>query len=507
MALDTLDTEIESEAHYMERGLETETAAPTREKKPFPKFQLAILFLIKITEPINSTVIYPFINQLVRDTGITGGDEAKTGYYAGVIESIFFFSECLSVYHWGRLSDRIGRRPVLLIGPFGLALAMTSFGLSHNFWAMVVSRLAQGVFNGNVEQSHQVLLPLMMSTSIPLGGLGFDSFTIGIVMGTWGIANATFQIVAFSRVVKWLGPRNTYIFCFTFFLTTFGGYPLMSIFAKSAGRADARVWAVLVVQLSLHCLAYISYACIQLITLDAAPGNAALGAVNGLGQVMGATARTLAPTIASSLFSVSLQKQLVGGYMGSLQDTPAYGMDRDAEAVDRLVDESTRPKRPYPVLQLTIIWLIQFTEPVSNTVIYPFINQFVGETGITRGDETKTGYYAGIIVRSIVFLDVFEHANNQPVQESAFFFAECLSVYHWGRLSDKIGRRPVLILGPLGLFLSMLAFGLSQNFWLLVISRCAQGVFNGNIGAQSLPHDVPSENLLTHTSQVSQKVS
>lgn len=56
-------------------------------KKPFPAFQLAILFLLKLTEPINSTVIYPFVNQQVRDTGVTRGEESATGYYAGLIAS------------------------------------------------------------------------------------------------------------------------------------------------------------------------------------------------------------------------------------------------------------------------------------------------------------------------------------------------------------------------------------------------------------------------------------
>jgi len=62
--------------------------------------------------------------------------------------------------------------------------------------------------------------------------------------------------------------------------------------------------------------------------------------------------------------------------------------------------ESTTHRRPTPLpkFQLFIIFLIRFAEPVTALVIYPFVNQFVRDTGITRGDETKTGYYAGMIV-------------------------------------------------------------------------------------------------------------
>lgn len=52
---------------------------------PLPKLQLFILLYLQLAEPITSTVIYPFVNQLVRETGITGGDERKTGYFAGLI--------------------------------------------------------------------------------------------------------------------------------------------------------------------------------------------------------------------------------------------------------------------------------------------------------------------------------------------------------------------------------------------------------------------------------------
>lgn len=69
------------------------------------------------------------------------------------------------------------------------------------------------------------------------------------------------------------------------------------------------------------------------------------------------------------------------------------------------------------------------------------------------------------------------------IQESSFFLAESLTVFMFGRLSDIYGRRPVLLLAPLGLCIAMLGFGLSTTFWTLFAFRCAQGAFNGNIGA------------------------
>lgn len=42
------------------------------------------------------------------------------------------------VFQWSRLSDYIGRKPVILIGFAGLCISMTCFGLSRTFWALVV---------------------------------------------------------------------------------------------------------------------------------------------------------------------------------------------------------------------------------------------------------------------------------------------------------------------------------------------------------------------------------
>lgn len=94
--------------------------------------------------------IYPYINELVNKLDIIGGDTRKTGYYAGLIESLFFATEALTAFQWSRTSDRIGRKPVLLVGLLGTFLSMQLFGLSRTFWTLVVSRRLCGLLNGNI---------------------------------------------------------------------------------------------------------------------------------------------------------------------------------------------------------------------------------------------------------------------------------------------------------------------------------------------------------------------
>ncbi|EIM87730.1 MFS general substrate transporter [Stereum hirsutum FP-91666 SS1] len=128
-----------------------------------------LIVLIMWVEPLCATVIYPFINAFVRESGITGEDNAKTGYFAGIIESMFFIGEVSSVIVWARLSDAYGRRPTLLLGLLGLSLSILSFGLSPPvipflkastgvFVWMVGSRFLQGVFNGNMSGSAKTML-------------------------------------------------------------------------------------------------------------------------------------------------------------------------------------------------------------------------------------------------------------------------------------------------------------------------------------------------------------
>ncbi|KAG8790969.1 hypothetical protein FRC12_010499 [Ceratobasidium sp. 428] len=132
---------------------------------PLPMKQLSILLLMGLCEPITATVIYPFIAELVNKTGVTGGDSEKIGYYAGLIESVFFLTESLFVLQYGRASDRLGRRPVLMFGLFGLALSIFSFGLSKTFGGLLFSRALAGALNGNIGVSKSMITELTDETN------------------------------------------------------------------------------------------------------------------------------------------------------------------------------------------------------------------------------------------------------------------------------------------------------------------------------------------------------
>lgn len=136
---------------------------------PLPKLQIGILLLALLVEPIASQSIYPYINQLVSELDITGGDERKVGYYAGLIESLFFATQALTILQWSRTSDRIGRKPVLLLGIFGLSLSMLCFGLSRTLSGLILSRCVTGALNGNIGVMKSMMGELTDSTNMAQG--------------------------------------------------------------------------------------------------------------------------------------------------------------------------------------------------------------------------------------------------------------------------------------------------------------------------------------------------
>lgn len=102
----------------------------------------------------------------------------------------------------------------------------------------------------------------------------------------------------------------------------------------------------------------------------------------------------------------------------------------------------------------------------------------IRDLGITHGDESKVGYYVGMMVSNHPPSSQDAELRTYRNQQSLFFFTQAFTVLHWSRLSDHVGRKPVILFGLLGLSLSMYCFGLSRTFTGLVLSRALNGALS-----------------------------
>jgi len=78
---------------------------------------------------------------------VSGGSLAL---WVGVLESVNAFCAFLVAPFLGGLSDRIGRRPILILGAFGAALGYVLFGIGGALWVLIVGRIIQGLTAGDM---------------------------------------------------------------------------------------------------------------------------------------------------------------------------------------------------------------------------------------------------------------------------------------------------------------------------------------------------------------------
>ncbi|RAL07463.1 MFS transporter [Aspergillus homomorphus CBS 101889] len=114
----------------------------------FPTTQLFLLAICRIAEPIALTSIFPYSWVMVRDFNVA--DDNNASFYAGILVSTFSLAEALTGMFWGSLSDRVGRKPVLISGCFGTMASLLMVGFATNFWVALFGRALGGVLNGNI---------------------------------------------------------------------------------------------------------------------------------------------------------------------------------------------------------------------------------------------------------------------------------------------------------------------------------------------------------------------
>ena len=139
------------------------------------------IFIVIFTEITAFGMVIPLTPILARSFG-------EESLKIGLLISAYSMVQFILAPFWGRLSDHFGRKPILLLGFTGSALAHLFFSFSDSFTDIVISRLLAGFFGGNVVIASAYIADVTSlknrSKNLGLIGMAFGAgFTIGPLLG------------------------------------------------------------------------------------------------------------------------------------------------------------------------------------------------------------------------------------------------------------------------------------------------------------------------------------
>lgn len=114
---------------------------------PLPKGQLAILAVISLAEQTALNSISPYLPDMA--STFPEVREDQLGLYVGLIASAFALAQFATNFLWGWLSDRIGRKPIVLLGTILTAVCFVAFGFCRTLPQAIIVQALMGLVNGN----------------------------------------------------------------------------------------------------------------------------------------------------------------------------------------------------------------------------------------------------------------------------------------------------------------------------------------------------------------------
>src|SRR6476469_8095018 len=111
-----------------------------RRKKVETKKVFSILFLMMFLVMVGFGIIIPVLPFLAEKVG---GSPTELG----LLMAVYSLMQLFFAPMWGRISDRIGRKPVMMIGIFGLAISFFIMAIANSLWVLFVARIIGGILS------------------------------------------------------------------------------------------------------------------------------------------------------------------------------------------------------------------------------------------------------------------------------------------------------------------------------------------------------------------------
>jgi len=155
---------------------------------PGRRAALAFIFVTVLIDVLSFGLIIPVLPHLIE--GFVGGDTAHAAYWIGVFGTVFAAIQFVTSPVQGALSDRFGRRPVILLSCLGLGLDFVFMALANTLPWLLVGRIISGITSASFTTANayvaDVTAPENRAKSYGMIGAAFGlGFIVGPLLGGW----------------------------------------------------------------------------------------------------------------------------------------------------------------------------------------------------------------------------------------------------------------------------------------------------------------------------------
>ena len=138
---------------------------------------LGVVVAIVLVDLLGFSIVMPLLGPFAKQYGLDG-------WQIGLLFAAYPMCQLVAGPILGRLSDRYGRRPLLIISQAGTALSFVVLGLSSNFTVMLLARMLDGASGGNILVAQAYVADVTKPENRARGmGLIGMAFGLGFVLG------------------------------------------------------------------------------------------------------------------------------------------------------------------------------------------------------------------------------------------------------------------------------------------------------------------------------------
>ena len=162
------------------------------------------------TTIIAMTLLLPFLPLYIEQLGVK--EPKEIAQWSGIAYGATFFTAAIVAPFWGRLSDRYGRKIMLIRASLGMAIAMGMMGMAQDVWQLVALRLLAGFLGGYASGSM-----LLVAAQAPKARSGW---ALGIMSSGIMAGNLVGPLIG-GTMPTLIGIRSTFLYAGAIIFLTF----------------------------------------------------------------------------------------------------------------------------------------------------------------------------------------------------------------------------------------------------------------------------------------------